>query len=316
MAEPRMIYTGTVVVDLLLQVDRVPEPGSDVMATPGGLSPGGGFNVMVAAARDGLEVVFAGRSGTGPFGEVVAESLWNEGITVAHPPLEGVDNGYCVVLLDAAAERTFVTVPGAEGMLSSEDLAGIEVQPEDIVYVSGYSLAHAGSGPAVAGWVEGLPGSTTVVFDPSPLVGSLDEELLEAVLARTDVLSANAREARILRQHAHPGPTAGALRSMLREGGVAIVRDGAAGCWVATGGPAPVHVPAFSTTPVDTTGAGDTHGGVLTSALARGTEPVEAARRANAAAALSVLKRGPATAPMAHETDEVLEQGAVPGGGR
>lgn len=309
MADGRLIFTGTVVVDLLLTVDALPERGGDVLASSRGMAAGGGFNVMAAAARDGVEVVFAGRSGSGPFGEVVAEALWREGISVANPPLETADNGYCVVLVDAAAERTFVTVPGAEGMLSRADLDAVDPRAADVVYASGYSLAHPGSGPAVAGWLAALRPETRVVFDPSPLVGSLDPELLGAVLQRTDVLTANAREARILRAHAHPAPAAGALRGLLREGGVAVVRDGASGCWVATGDPAPAHLPAFPVTAVDTTGAGDAFGGVLAAALARGADPSQAARRANAAAALAVTRPGPATAPTAAETDALLATG-------
>src|SRR4051795_8042266 len=114
MADGRLLFTGTVVVDLLLQVDALPERGGDILASSAGMSAGGGFNLIgpaaprrgpgvfsgaprggPASARDGAGVVFAGRSGSGPFGEVVAEALWREGISVANPPLETVDNGYC-----------------------------------------------------------------------------------------------------------------------------------------------------------------------------------------------------------------------------
>jgi sugar/nucleoside kinase (ribokinase family) len=57
-----------------------------------------------------------------------------------------------------------------------------------------------------------------------------------------------------------------------------------------------VHVPGFQVRVIDTNGAGDTHGGVFIAALAADT-PEAAARAANAAAALSVTRRGPATAP-------------------
>jgi sugar/nucleoside kinase (ribokinase family) len=48
---------------------------------------------------------------------------------------------------------------------------------------------------------------------------------------------------------------------------------------------------------VDTTGAGDTHAGVFIAALADGLSPARAAARANAAAAYSVTRPGPATSP-------------------
>jgi sugar/nucleoside kinase (ribokinase family) len=69
-----------------------------------------------------------------------------------------------------------------------------------------------------------------------------------------------------------------------------------------------VHVPGFPAVAEDTTGAGDTHTGVFIAALAAGADPATAARRANAAAAISVTRPGPATAPTAAELDRYLAQ--------
>jgi sugar/nucleoside kinase (ribokinase family) len=90
-----------------------------------------------------------------------------------------------------------------------------------------------------------------------------------------------------------------------------LVRTGAAGCLVArTGAGAdglpPVHVPGFPVTVVDTNGAGDTHTGTFIAALAGGADALDAARTANAAAALSVTRRGPATAPAESELARFL----------
>ena len=57
---------------------------------------------------------------------------------------------------------------------------------------------------------------------------------------------------------------------------------------------------------IDSTGAGDTHTGVLIAGLTEGLDPVAAVRRANAAAAISVTRRGPATAPNRAELNRFL----------
>ena len=57
---------------------------------------------------------------------------------------------------------------------------------------------------------------------------------------------------------------------------------------------------------VDTTGAGDAHAGVFLAALAGGLPPAAAAARANAAAALSTTRTGPATAPDRDELEQFL----------
>ena len=63
----RLLHLGNVVVDVVLSVPALPEPGGDVLATGAQTAAGGGFNVMAAAARLGLAVAYGGVVGTGPF---------------------------------------------------------------------------------------------------------------------------------------------------------------------------------------------------------------------------------------------------------
>ncbi|WP_082687515.1 PfkB family carbohydrate kinase [Curtobacterium oceanosedimentum] len=301
----RLVSVGNVVVDIVMRVDAIPEPGGDVIASASEITAGGGLNTMVAAVRDGLPVVFAGQYGTGPFGDVVRAALVDSDVEVLQPGLDDVDSGYCVALVDATTERTFVTSVGAEGRLGREDLDRIVLRSDDTVFVSGYGLAHAVNGPAIADWLTTVPDTVRVVLDPSPLVDTLPPAVLGPVIARADVVSANGREARLMAPTAAGLPEAvAAIAASAR--GTALVRDGAAGCWVAESGRAPVLVPGFPVDAVDSNGAGDAHGGVFVAALARGASLHEAVRRANAAAALAVTRQGPATAPTAAETDAFL----------
>jgi sugar/nucleoside kinase (ribokinase family) len=306
--QPHLVFTGNVIVDIVMAIDAVPEPGGDTIASSSALTAGGGYNVMVAAQRDGLPVVFAGQYGAGPFGDVVRSALRSSGVEVVQPGLQDADSGYCVALVDASTERTFVTHVGAEGQLTSVDLDRVEVRSDDLVYVSGYSLAHPVNAGSLPGWLESLPAGVRVITDPSPLVGSLDPQVFGHVLQRTDILSTNAREAEIVTGSADLPKAATALLGRIRPGGVVVVRDGAAGCWVADSSipGSPVLVPGFQVRAVDTNGAGDAHGGVLAAALSRGDDVLDAARRANAAAAIAVTRSGPSTAPTTAEIDAML----------
>ncbi len=96
-----------------------------------------------------------------------------------------------------------------------------------------------------------------------------------------------------------------ALAPLLRGDAVTIVRDGPDGCAVTVGGETTL-LPGYPQTPVDTNGAGDTHTGALVADVAAGRDWVDACRRANAAAAIKVTRRGPATAPTAAEVEEFL----------
>ena len=61
---PRLIHVGNVVVDVVLNVQQIPPSGGDVVASSCMVTPGGGFNVMVSAVRQGLPAVYGGVLGT------------------------------------------------------------------------------------------------------------------------------------------------------------------------------------------------------------------------------------------------------------
>ncbi|GAA1117270.1 PfkB family carbohydrate kinase [Nocardiopsis composta] len=311
-ARPRLFHVGAVIADVVLDVDALPEPGGDVFATASRTLPGGGFNVMAAAARAGMPVVYGGAHGTGPYGDMAREALRAEGVAVAHPPKPGTDTGFCVALVDSSAERTFVTSLGAEGELTLDELRALRPAPGDFVYAVGYALMSGPRTGDLLAWIGGLPEGVRLVFDPAPVVGEIGGEALAAVLGRTDVLSLNAREAAITTGTADTGRAAALLAGRIRGGGTVVLRDAADGCLVAGAGAEPVRVPGFPVRAVDTNGAGDAHVGVFTAALAAGLDPVRAARRANAAAAIAVTRRGPATAPDAAELDRFLVGRATP----
>lgn len=308
----RLVFVGQVIVDVVMRVDRVPEPGGDTVAHSSLQTAGGGYNTMIAAARDGADVVFTGQYGTGPFGDIVREALRAGGFEVVQPGVAGADSGYCVALVDATTERTFITSIGAEGMLTADDMARVDVDDADVVYVSGYALAVRERARVISEWLAGVPEAARVIFDPGPLVGDLDEDLRTRVLARTDILTVNAREARIL---GDAGPTGGhaQLLAMIRGGGAVILRDGKEGAVLIRNDASARSVPSIAVDAVDSNGAGDAHGGVLAAALLRGEELEAAVRRANIAAALAVTEQGPATSPSRAQIDAVLaDEGSRP----
>jgi sugar/nucleoside kinase (ribokinase family) len=302
----RLLHTGNLVIDLVMTVPALPELGGDVLATSTEATPGGGFNVMAAAARQGLPVVYAGAHGTGPFGDQTRAALHTEGITALTTPRAAPDTGFVISLVDASGERTFVTSPGAEATLTSKDLAELRPDPHDIVYVSGYSLLYAPNRAALSEWLPSVDPKVTVVVDPGPLVHQIPQPALDLVLQRADWWSCNAREATLLTGLDEPSAAARALRSQLGRGSV-LLRTGPDGCLIDHGDDdGPRSIPGFKVDAVDLNGAGDAHTGVFMAALADGLAPAAAARRANAAAALAVTARGPASAPDARTLDRFL----------
>jgi sugar/nucleoside kinase (ribokinase family) len=301
----RLLYLGNVVVDVVMEVPALPGPGGDVLATRAQTTAGGGFNVMSAAARLGLAVAYAGVIGTGPFAALALAACAAEGIEVLQPPKPGRDTGFVVSIVDGTGERTFLTGPGAEATLTAADLEPVRPAPGDAVCLSGYGLAHPSNAPALLGWLGGLGGDHLVVFDPGPLAGALPAGVLAPVLARADWLTCNARESTLLTGEAGPADALTALTARLPRAGI-LVRTGPAGCLLGRHGSPGQHIPGFPVHAVDTNGAGDAHTGAFLAGLASGAGPAGAASRANAAAALSVTRRGPATGPTTAELAQFL----------
>lgn len=306
---PRLLHTGQVIIDLVMAVAKLPQSGGDVLAQSASFEAGGGFNVMAAAQRNGLPVVYLGRHGTGRFGDLAREAMAAEGIHIGIAQSAGQDTGLCVAVTEASAERTFISYIGAEGELTAQDLAGVKVEAGDYVYVSGYSLLHVGKAQALVDWVLALPGRIKVVFDPGPLVDSPDAPLMQALLPRIDLWTSNGVEALHFTGATDIAQALVTLADHLPDKVLLVVRDGPQGCWVSQGGK-PQHVPGFKVEAVDSNGAGDAHAGVFIAGLAQGLTVIEAARRANAAAALAVTRWGPATSPGSSEVDALISRTA------
>ncbi|CRM25995.1 MULTISPECIES: PfkB family carbohydrate kinase [Pseudomonas] len=303
----RLLHTGQVIVDLVMALDTLPASGGDVLAKSASFETGGGFNVMAAAKRNGLSVIYLGRHGNGRFGDLARAAMLAEGVEIAQAPSTDKDTGLCVSLTEASTERTFISHIGAEGDLSAEDLAGVVPQSDDYVYVSGYSLLLEGKAQVLVDWLLALPRHITVVFDPGPLVKAPDSALMVALLPRIDIWTSNGPEALAFTGTGTLADALGDLRHHLPETALLVVRDGPNGCWVSRQGQAD-HVPGFKVKALDSNGAGDAHAGVFIAGLANGLTPAEAAQRANAAAALAVTRWGPATSPGTAEVNALLTE--------
>lgn len=297
----RLVHAGSAVIDLVYRIGALPASGAETVAQSHDRVVGGGFNMMAAARRTGMRVVFAGRHGTGPNGDFLRAALAAEGIEVPTPPAWDADTGNCLVLVTPDAERTFISWPGAEGVTDTAGLQAVALEPGDWTFVSGYTLSYPGSREALAGWIEALAGDVPLVFDPTPVVAEIPRAILARVLARTTWLSCNATEAAAIAGTADIAEAAALLIDRhCRNAKGLVIREGADGARLVLPGQGGRTIPGFPVQAIDTNGAGDTHIGAFVSALARGEPPAEAVRYANAAAAVSVTRHGGSAAP----TDE------------
>jgi ribokinase len=298
---PQLLVVGSLNTDLLVRVGSLPRPGETITGGSFELAGGGkGANQAVAAARAGASVALVGAVGMDEFGARLTDELTGEGVGVAGVArLREAATGVAAIVVDEDGENQIAVASGANHLLRASDVerafreldltqarcALVSLEVEDEVVVEAAERAAAGG--------------MTVVVNPAPA-----RRLPPELIAQRPILTPNGREAAELTGLDDPAAAAAALMRSSRA--PALVTAGAKGVLVATeAGVEQIEPPTVSVR--DTTGAGDTFSGVLAAGLARGWGLHPAARRATAAAALSVTKSGArAGMPTATEIEAVM----------
>jgi ribokinase len=285
----RVIVVGSVNVDLVVTVERLPGPGETVTGGRFARHHGGkGGNQAVAAARLGAATSFVGAIGGDAFGVEARAALEAEGIDLRGLiTLDAEATGVALIAVEATGENAIAVAGGANAALTArhvgEALRTLRPQPADVVLV-GHEIPTDATREALR---LGREAGATTILNPAP-AGGLDA----ALLGLADILTPNRGELAVL--HGHDGPAAGPMAASLvtvdppRAVLVSVGGDGA--LLVDASGTQALHGPAVQV--VDTVGAGDTLNGALAAGLASGLGLPEAARRAVTAATLAVTRAG------------------------
>ena len=291
-----VVVFGSINMDMVARVARLPRPGETVPGESFATAPGGkGANQAVAAARLGAPTRMVGRVGDDVFGVALRDGLAAEGVDTAAVVATPGPSGVAAISVDAAGENTIVVVPGANGAVGAEDVARLEAA---LVGARALLLQLEVPLPAVVAAARAARArGVTVILDPAP-ARPLPAELYPLA----DIITPNAIEAAALVGFPLDGEAAArrAGRELRgRTGGAAIVKLGARGALVcdATG---ETFAPAFPVTAVDTVAAGDAFNGGLAAALCAGLPFAQALRWALAAGALAVTRPGAQTAMPTH----------------
>jgi ribokinase len=306
----RIVVVGSCNADMVIKAPRLPRPGETVTNGAFFRARGGkGANQAVAAARAGGDVVMIGSVGIDTFGDDAIAGLEEDGIDTAHVVRTATaPSGVALIMVDASAQNAIAVAEGANALLSAPDVRACEA-----VIASADVLVAQLEVPLDA--VDEAIGiaqrhGVRVLLNPAPACPLPDD-----LLARVGVLTPNSSEAELLTGISLDDDRSldRAADALLARGvGASVITLGAAGVLVATADRR-VRVAPWTVTPEDTTGAGDVFSGALAVALADGTPLVDAARFANAAAAISVTRRGAQpSAPRRGEINALLQERGSP----
>jgi ribokinase len=287
---PRFLVAGSLVLDLMAYVERLPKPGEVVHATRLLRSLGGkGFNQAVALRRLGAEVAMAGAVGEDAIGDDFLARLDELGIERSRLLRLPEPTGLAMPVVDRAGENLIVAAPGANLAVPPELADGLDWRGVSSLLLQGELAPDANLAFARGAAASGVP----VLLNAAPASAHLEPVV---GLAATVVVNEGEAEA-----------MGGPERLLALGARSVVVTLGAAGA--SLHGAAAGRVPAPAIEPFDTTGAGDAFAAALALALAEGREPLEAAAWAAAAGAAACTKEGTSAAmPSRAEVDELFDR--------
>ncbi|MEU9864138.1 carbohydrate kinase family protein [Streptomyces sp. NPDC047971] len=272
-----LLVVGDVVTDVVARHGTPLAPATDTAAAIRMLPGGAGANAACWAARAGwADVRMLGRVGT-EAAEWHERALRRAGVRPMLVEDADAATATVIALVDASAERTFLTDSGAALRLSPGDWSDSFLDGVAHLHLSGYLFfAAPGRATALRALRAAREAGVPVSVDPAS-TGFLKQLGVDRFLADAEgaaVLFPNADEARLLTGCGEPEQAAGVLS---RAFPLVAVTLGAAGALVAEAGSVTGRVAAPAVRAVDSTGAGDAFTGAFLAARLAGADPTTAA---------------------------------------
>jgi ribokinase len=295
---------GSINLDRTIRVKQMPKPG-ETMHTKEIFSAGGGkgANQAVAAKRSAAITHFIGAVGDDDAGKAMLELLTQEEIDLTGvTTLTNTSTGQAYVVVDDAGENQIMIHAGANMAFDPDYVA----QQHQLIETSDFIIAQfeSATDSTIAAFKLAQAAGVRTILNPAPAMAKVPTELL----AVTDMIIPNETETEIL-----TGVKITDEASMLKAAadlhalGIAavIITIGSKGAFYDVDGRHGV-IPAYKVNAVDTTSAGDTFIGAMSSVLKSDFSNLEAAiRYGNGASSLTVQRFGAQPSiPYRHELIE------------
>lgn len=295
---------GSFVVDLMARTPHLPIPGETVKGTMFKMGAGGkGFNQCVAAHKAGADVVMMTKLGRDSFADVALHVMKELGMPQDSLFFsDDVETGIALILVDEkTSQNEIVIVPGACNTITAEEVASVENVIKESEYILLQLEVNQDANERIVDMARKY--GCKVIVNTAPYAPFTDEFLSKVYMVTPNEVEAE----EITGVHVADFESAKEAAKYFYERGVqtVVITLGSRGVFVSSGGREEI-IPAFKVDAIDTTGAGDAFNGGLLAALSKGKDIWEAARFANALAALSVQRLGTTPAMPALEEIEAF----------
>ncbi|GAB9260181.1 MULTISPECIES: ribokinase [Ligilactobacillus] len=287
----KVTVIGSINLDRTIRVKEMAKPGETIHASEVFSAGGGkGANQAVAAKRSGAKTAFIGAVGNDDAGKTMRELLGYEEIQLdGIAELDKVATGQAYIVVDEKGENSIMIHAGANGKITPEHV----VEHADLIKESDFVIAQFESDLAstIKAFEVAHQAGVKTILNPAPAMRTVPEELLKT----TDVIAPNETETEILTgikvvDEESMRKAAAKLHALGIK--VVLITIGSKGSFYSMDGQSGI-VPAFKVKAVDTTAAGDTFIGALSTVLKPDfSNLVEAITYGNKASSLTVQRFG------------------------
>lgn len=287
----KVTVIGSINLDRTIRVKEMAKPGETIHASEVFSAGGGkGANQAVAAKRSGAKTAFIGAVGNDDAGKTMRKLLGYEEIQLdGIAELDKVATGQAYIVVDEKGENSIMIHAGANGKITPEHV----VEHADLIKESDFVIAQFESDLAstIKAFEVAHQAGVKTILNPAPAMRTVPEELLKT----TDVIAPNETETEILTgikvvDEESMQKAAAKLHALGIK--VVLITIGSKGSFYSMDGQSGI-VPAFKVKAVDTTAAGDTFIGALSTVLKPDfSNLVEAITYGNKASSLTVQRFG------------------------
>jgi ribokinase len=302
-----IVVVGSINLDLVAHAEHIPAAGETVHGNAFEMHPGGkGANQAVAVARLGYPVQMIGKLGSDAPGQQLRAHLETAGVGLECIGRTEGASGVAMIVVAADGDNCIVVTPGANADVTpgfvdlhadvirnaGVVLTQLEIPIETVRHVADLCFQH------------GIP----LILDPAPA-----QALPEDLLKRVTWFTPNETEAAFYAPaglNGNPEAYSSVMaQRLLAQGPTGVLlKMGSRGACLATKG-TEEQLDAIEVNAVDTTAAGDAFNGAFAVGLLLGKTPIESARFAIAAAALSVTRAGAQSSmPALKEVEQLLDR--------
>lgn len=280
----KVLIIGSTVVDVILNVKKMPLSGEDENITSQTISLGGcAFNVYHTLKYLKVDCELFSPIGKGYYGDYVRKYFHDHDMPVVLESQK--QNGCCYCVVEETGERTFLAWHGAEYLFEKEWFEQLKNKSYDMIYVNGLELEEQ-TGKNIIDFL--MTRQEKIFFAPSSRFPYIDPLIVNDMMQLKPVIHLSQSEIYTYTKMDSLERAAGFLFTQTRQ--KVIVTLGEKGCYFYDGN----HhfIKGIKVEAVDTTGAGDCHLAAYMAYCAMGEEDEKALYHANLLAAQVVRKKG------------------------